>query len=166
MTTLTTAHHSTSETASSTPTTDRPAHVVRLIGRAVVAAGLVMSFAGAATWITVRSQLADERIVVADDADRFGGDKVDGPLTAYSQAQIIEKHALESSDGKTYAELGREDPTRQTMMTASFLRASLFTSVVSFGVAAMAFGLGLVVALLGVALIYVARGLAPPGHAS
>jgi hypothetical protein len=34
---------------------------------------------------------------VADDAARFGGEKVDGPLTAYYQADIIEHHALESS---------------------------------------------------------------------
>jgi hypothetical protein len=38
-------------------------------------------------------------------------------------------------------------------MTASFLRASLFTSVVSFGVAAMAAGIGLVLILIGAALI-------------
>jgi hypothetical protein len=31
---------------------------------------------------------------------------------------------------------------RATMMNASFLRASLFTSVVSFGVAAFAMGMG------------------------
>jgi hypothetical protein len=37
-------------------------------------------------------------------------------------------------------------------MTASFLRASLFTSVVSFGVAAFAFGVGIVLILVGWAL--------------
>jgi hypothetical protein len=140
----------------------RPARAVRLIGRVVLAAGIVMSGAGAATWFTVQGQLADERITVAEDADHFAGDKVDGPLTAYSQAQIIEKHALTASKGKTYAELDREDPVRATVMNGSFLRASLFTSVVSFGVAAMAFGLGLVIALLGIALLAVARTLTPP----
>ena len=37
-------------------------------------------------------------------------------------------------------------------MTASFLRASLFTSVVSFGIAAMAMGLGVLFILVGIAL--------------
>jgi hypothetical protein len=37
-------------------------------------------------------------------------------------------------------------------MTASFLRASLFTSVVSYGATAMAVGLGVVFILIGVAL--------------
>ncbi len=44
-------------------------------------------------------------------------------LSAYSEAQTIEKHALEASGGQTYAELPREDERRQTVMTASFLRA-------------------------------------------
>jgi hypothetical protein len=144
----------------------RPAKSIRLIGRIVLVAGLVMSGAGVATWATVQSQLADEKITVAEDADWFAGDKVDGPFTAYSQAQIIEKHALESSKGKTYAELDREDPARATVMNGSFLRASLFTSVVSFGVAAMAFGLGLIIALLGWALIKVGKGLTPEKSAS
>ena len=41
-------------------------------------------------------------------------------------------------------------------MTAAFLQASLFTSVVAFGVAAMAAGLGVVFVLIGVALRSVA----------
>ncbi|MCW2680873.1 MAG: aromatic ring-opening dioxygenase LigA, partial [Frankiales bacterium] len=83
---------------------------------------------------------------------RFAGEPVDGPLTAYYEADIIEHHALASSKGKTYAELDREDPVRATVMNGSFLRASLFTSVVSFGVAAMAMGLGLIFVLIGFAL--------------
>jgi hypothetical protein len=37
-------------------------------------------------------------------------------------------------------------------MDSAFLQASLFTSVVAFGVAAMAFVLGIVLALIGFAL--------------
>jgi hypothetical protein len=107
--------------------------------------------------LTVQGNLADERITVSDDSPRFAGDKVDGPFTAFQEAQMIEKHYLESTGGKTYAELDREDPVRQTAMTASFLRASLFTSVVSFGVAAMAFGLGLVLLIAGYGLYSLAR---------
>jgi hypothetical protein len=42
-------------------------------------------------------------------------------------------------------------------MNGSFLRASLFTSVVSFGIAAMAMGLGLVFVLVGLALRLLSR---------
>jgi hypothetical protein len=132
---------------------------LRLIGALVMAAGVLFSLAGAGTWLMVSNALGDERITVAEDAARFAGEKVDGPLTAYYQADIIEKHALEGSGGKTYAELDREDPARATVMNGSFLRASLFTSVVSFGVAAMAMGLGLVLILLGFAV----RSLASDG---
>ena len=126
--------------------------LVRLVAIFTLIAGAVMIVSGAATWMTVQSSLADERITVSDDSPRFAGDAVDGPLTAFQEAQMIEKHYLESTEGKTYAELDREDPLRETAMNASFLRASLFTSVVSFGVAAMATGLGLVLVLLGLAL--------------
>ncbi|HSK26058.1 MAG TPA: hypothetical protein VK894_04030 [Jiangellales bacterium] len=129
----------------------------RLLAVLVIAAGAVMIVAGAATWFLVQDSLADERITVSEDAPRFAGDAVDGPLTAYQEAEMIEQHYLESTEGKTYAELDREDPLRQTAMTASFLRASLFTSVVAFGVAAMAVGLGIVLVLIGVALHSLAR---------
>ena len=43
------------------------------------------------------------------------------------------------------------------LMTASFLQASLFTSVVAFGVSAMAFVLGLVLALIGRVMMQVSR---------
>jgi hypothetical protein len=107
----------------------------------------------------VTDQLSDEKIVVSDDADNFAGDDVDGPFTAYAEAEVINDHALEESDGQTYAQLDREDPRRDTVMTASFLRASLFTSVVAFGVAAFAFGIGLLMVLVGWALLSVDRTL-------
>ena len=75
-----------------------------------------------------------------------------GPFTAYVQTDIIQHHALEASGGKTYAQLEQDDPVRQTMMTASFLRASLFTSVVSFGVSAFAMGVGVLSILFGWAI--------------
>ncbi|HWG93416.1 MAG TPA: hypothetical protein VNU66_04215 [Mycobacteriales bacterium] len=131
---------------------DRTSRTVRLLGTLVLAAGLLMSAAGATTWGLVQSSLAAENITVADDAARFAGEPVDGPLTAWYQADIIEHHALAASDGKTYAELDREDPRRAVVMNGSFLRASLFTSIVSFGVAAMAMGLGLVLAAVGYSL--------------
>jgi hypothetical protein len=132
---------------------------IRVLAILVMTAGAVMVVAGVGTWFLVQSQLSDERITVSDDAAHFAGDPVDGPLTAYSQAETIEKHATEASGGKTYAELAPDDPTRSTVMTASFLRASLFTSVVSFGVAAMASGLGIVLLLIGWALLSLAAGV-------
>ena len=135
----------------STTSTTRTARV-RLAGLLAVIAGLVLVVAGATTWGMVRSQLVAENITVAEDAAMFGGEQVAGPLTAYFQADIINHHALDISGGKTYAELDREDPVRATMMNASFLRSSLFTSVIAFGVAAFAAGMGVLFILTGWAL--------------
>ena len=44
-------------------------------------------------------------------------------------------------------------------MTASFLRASLFTSVLAFGVAALVVGVGVLFILVGVALLAIDKRL-------
>jgi hypothetical protein len=126
---------------------------VLVLAIAVILAGVVLIATGIFTWFNVSNHLADAKITVSSDANHFAGDPVDGPLTAYEEAAVINRHALEATGGLTYAELDREDPLRQTAMTASFLRASLFTSVVAFGVAAMAGGVGVVLILIGAALI-------------
>lgn len=141
-------HHD-SESVDGAARTNR---LITFLGTLVLVAGVILGLAGAGTWALVQTSLADERITVSEDAERFGGQLVNGPLTAYYQADIIEKHALEGSGGKTYSELDREDPARASVMNGSFLRASLFTSVVSFGVAAMAMGLGVIFVLVGFAL--------------
>lgn len=115
-------------------------------------AGAVLLIGGATTWIKVSSELSQEKITVTDDAPCAQGQTVSGPLSAYCMAEIIRKHALDATGGKTYAELDREDPLRATAQNASFLRASLFTSVVSFGVAAFAAGMGLLMILIGLAV--------------
>ncbi len=125
---------------------------VKISGWIVAVVGAIMLVGGASTWVLVQNQLSAENITVAEDASFLAGNDVNGPFSAYAQADIINHHALEASGGKTYAELDREDPVRQTVMNGSFLRASLFTSVLAFGVSAMAMGLGFVQILLGVSM--------------
>lgn len=129
----------------------------KLASIVAVVVGLLMVVAGGVTWVVVSQTLADQKITVAEDADCMAGATVNGPYAAYCQAQVINKHTLESTGGKTYAELDREDPLREVAMTSSFLQASLFTSVVAFGVAAMAVGVGLVLTLIGFGMRDVAR---------
>ncbi len=141
----------------------------KIVGIVSLVAGIIMIVAGAVTYGMVSQQLAAENITVPDDAAFLAGDQVDGPFSAYSQADIINKHALGASEGKTYAELGalsgeaeaagdeelaaKYSDARGTVMTASFLRASLFTSVLAFGVSAMVIGLGVMFGLVGWALM-------------
>jgi hypothetical protein len=114
--------------------------------------GILLIVGGTTTWIVVSRTLADQRITVADDASCLAGDEVDGPFSAYCEAQIIDAHALDSTDGLRYAELDREDPRRQVAQSAAFLQASLFTSVVAFGVAGMAILIGLLFVMIGLGI--------------
>ena len=59
-----------------------------------------------------------------------------------------------------HAGLARDDPNRPVAADSAFLQASLFTSVVAFGVAAMATVIGILLILLGIAL----RRLTPRGQ--
>ena len=126
--------------------------------------------------------------VTPENPGRLAGKPVAGPFTAYAQAAAIEYHALDGAGGRTYAQLGddakalkaklaasglsKEDiaknpdvtalaDTRTSAMNGSFLRASLFTSVVSFGVAALVIGLGVLFVLLGLALRQLATAAVP-----
>ena len=136
------------------------------VGIIVMVVGAIFAVAGVVTYFVVSNELANENITVSEDAKYFAGKDVTGPFTAYSEAETISKHALEATGGKTYAELDREDPLRDVAMQASFLRASLFTSVVAFGVAALAAVLGVVLVLIGWALLSLGRQTVVSGPAA
>jgi ABC-type sugar transport system permease subunit len=132
---------------------DHHSGTARWISIVIMVIGAIMVIAGAVTYGTVSSTLKDENITVAEDATCLAGQPVAGPFAAFCQAEIIAHHSLEATGGKTYAELGRDDPLRDVAMNGSFLRASLFTSVVAFGVAVMAIFIGIVFVLIGVAIL-------------
>ncbi len=120
--------------------------VIAIIG---IVLGAVFAVSGATTYILVQQKLSAENITVSEDSPRHAGKAVAGPFTAYQEAAMISVHALKATGGKTYAQLDREDPLRVVAMNGSFLRASLFTSVVSFGLAAFVTGVGLMFMLFG-----------------
>src|SRR3954468_3762352 len=124
----------------------------KLAALTAIVVGVIMAIAGVVTWVVVSTTLADQKITVSDDANCAAGDDVNGPISAYCQADIIDHHTKKITGGKTYAELAQDDPKRATAMDSAFLQASLFTSVVAFGVAAMAVVLGIVLTLIGFAL--------------
>ena len=110
-----------------------------------------MVLGGIGTWILVGTTLGNQKITTSDDAC-LPGRSVSGPFTAYCEAKVIEKHTLEASDGLHYAELERDDPRRESALTASFLQSSLFTSVVAFGLSAMAAAIGVLFVLIGLGI--------------
>ena len=113
--------------------------------------GVLLVIGGVSTWVVVADTLSDQQITTSDDAC-LPGRPVAGPFTAYCQAKVIEKHTLESTGGQYYAQLDREDPLREIALTSSFLQSSLFTSILAFGVAAMAVGMGLLFVLIGMGI--------------
>jgi hypothetical protein len=128
---------------------------------ASIVIGVLMIAGGIATWFVVSDTLSDQQITTSDDAC-LPGRSVAGPFTAYCEAKVIEEHALEATGGLYYAELDREDPLRATAAQAAFLQSSLFTSVVAFGVAAMAVAVGLLFVLIGLGIREVAQRTTEP----
>lgn len=134
--------------------------VRRVASIASIVLGSIMIVAGLGTFVMVTSELSDQNITTPDDAC-LAGRQVQGPFTAYCQAEIIDKHAREATGGLTYAELPQDDPRRATAMNASFLRASLYTSIVAYGVAAMAIAMGILFILIGLGMRDVQRRFEP-----
>lgn len=149
----------------------------------IIAGILMIVAGGATWVLVTTQLKAESIVVSAvtdENPGALAGKPVAGPFTAYAQANAINHHALEGANGRTYAEIGADakvlkaklaadglskeeiaaNPdvkaladTRDSTMNGSFLRASLFTSVISYGVSALVIGLGVVFGLLGFALI-------------
>jgi hypothetical protein len=123
-----------------------------ILGVVFVVAGGYTVFRGFDAKTLVKDELVAQKIVTPEDAS-IPNAVVDDPATAKSMAEIIDKHALEATGGKTYSELDRTDPTRATAFQASALRTSLYTSVMAFNVGDLVIGLGALIGFLGVAFI-------------
>ena len=137
----------------------------RFAGLLSFVAGVLMLVCGAFAWGVTSTQLASENITVANDAPAFAGSKVAGPLTAFYQADGRQQHTRAASNGLTYAELGVKvqeakdagdtdaaeqlQATRTMVETGNFVRTSLLTSVMAFGVSALVMGAGLLFSCLG-----------------
>jgi hypothetical protein len=131
------------------------------MARLITSAGALAACSGVLGWLTARSQLARERIVVPASARWLSGRTVNGPLTALAEAEAIRKTTLHVTGGRTYSELEEDDPTARIAMNASLLRSSLLTSVLAFGLAATEIGLGGVLMTIGAALTRLQRSGSP-----
>jgi hypothetical protein len=133
----------------------------------------------------IKAELVAQNITTPEDAS-MPNVRVDSAATAKSMAAIINTHALESSGGATYSEMGRfmskdgapegtsnatdavigadgkpvANALRNTAFQASALRTSLLTSVMAFGVTDLILGLGLLILALGLAVAGVGVALA------
>lgn len=123
-----------------------------VLGIAFIVGGLYMVSEGGEAKDEVRDALIAENIVTPEDAS-IPSVQVKDAATARAQADIIEEHYLKLTGGKTYAELDREDPNRQTAFTAANLRTSLNLAVMGFKVSDLVIGMGLFMAAIGATFV-------------
>ena len=100
----------------------------------------------------VHDQLAAEKIVTPEDAS-IPNTPVTNHVTAHSQADIIQTHMLEATGGKTYAELDREDPARETAFRAAALRSMLLSAALAFHTSELVIGIGIFIAGVGALML-------------
>jgi hypothetical protein len=164
-----------------------------VIGIVFAIAGLVTMGTGIYIRSFVGQQLASQNVTTPEDAS-IPNVQVNSVATALSMANIIQHHAAESSNGLSYAEMGRfavesGDPAgtsnadaalkdangapvpngaRNTQLTAAGLVTSLSLSAMAMGTSYGAMALGLAFALLGIVVAglgYALLGLITPAVA-
>src|SRR5262245_28383318 len=119
-----------------------------LFGIGLAAGGLFMIQQGRSAHDEVEDTLSSERIVTPEDAG-IPTSPVTGPEEAKAQADIIREHTLKITGGKTYAELDRNDPNRNTYLQSVTLRTALMESYLAFKVSDLVVGMGVIVVFLG-----------------
>jgi hypothetical protein len=164
--------------------------VVMVIGIVFLIAGVVAAGGGIYAQSFVVDQLAAQNITTPDDAS-IPNAPVNDIATALSMANIIQYHAASSSDGLTYAEMGRfavpdgnpagtnnaeeallndggspvANQARNTQLTAAGLVTSLSLSAMAIGVSYGVIALGIGFAILGIVITglgYALLGLITP----
>ena len=143
-----------------------PTAPLRRAGALAVAAGSLFTVAGVGAWCTITKQLRDEKITVPGNAPAFAGKRVQDPASAYVQALVIKGNAERGAGGRTFADISsalrgldpQSDEAKElhahsaSLSTAASLRTSLMTSVLAYGVSALAAGLGGLLMLMGTQL--------------
>jgi len=128
--------------------------------------------------IFISQQVAKENITTPDDAS-IPGILVQGPFTLKAQADIIRKHTLSMTGGKTFAEMPRQitkldsngsavvgedgkpvmvaNTTRDIWITATTLTTALNLGIISYAFSGLALVLGLLFVLIGIAFYALAK---------
>jgi hypothetical protein len=163
-----------------------------LAGGVLIVFGVVAIFMGISGFDTTRDAIKQENIVfgtaddpaVAEHAEQWAGEQVTTGDQARAFALIMREHALESSEGLTYAEMGRflsaenpDDPagtsdeeaalkdeqgnpvsnaSRNTWVTATALSTALNMSYMAERLAIFGIVVGVALLLTGIGLVILA----------
>lgn len=130
-------------------------------GRAIftIILGTLLALTGIIAWIYTAHQLSAQGINVPDNdygglMSAFSGRHVNNPLAAIAQAGVIDEHTMAATGGRTFAQIPASEEVRTTAQTSAFLQASLFTSVLAFGLSLLTLALGLLFIIIGSALYH------------
>lgn len=110
-----------------------------------IIAGVVLVLGGVWGICFTYQNIVQEKIVTPADAS-IPEQPVRGPFTLKAQADIIRHHTLQTTGGKTYAEMSRQDPTRELWVTATTL-----TTALNLGILTYVFS-GLIILLGGISI--------------
>ena len=130
------------------------------MGVSFIAGGAFMIVQGLAAKREVREALAAEQITTSAEAS-IPRTLVTSAETAKAQSEVISRHTLRETRGRTYAQLPRGDPLREYYMHAVTLRTALGLAIMGFKVSDLVVGLGAFMAAVGGALIMFAPALRP-----
>lgn len=143
-----------------------------------IIAGIILVVGGVWGLCFTYKNVEQENIVTSSDASRPGKD-VRGPLTLKSQADVIRKHTLGMTDGKTYAQMPRQiekvdengnivhdrdgkpimvtNEGRNVWITATSLTTALHLGIVTYIFSGLIVLFGLVSIWTGIVFCYLSR---------
>ncbi len=96
-----------------------------------IVAGIILVSGGIWGISFTYKNIAQEKIVTPADAS-ISKQPVRGPFTLKSQTDIIRTHVLKTTEGKTYAEMSREDANRNLWITATTLTTALHLGILTY----------------------------------
>jgi hypothetical protein len=169
-----------------------------LASAVLIGLGIAVIVVGVVGRSYVQDQVAMENIVGSDDMTPEGiepgiqeaglqdvsvpscsvaGEEVDTGKEAKCFADYMRIHTLESTGGKTYAEMPQDSPQREIWVTETALTTALYTSYFAENVALFAIIVGIVMLLVGIGFVvltvFMRRGTpggsgagSPPGAAA
>lgn len=108
-----------------------------------IVAGIILIVGGVWGICFTYRNIAQEHIVTPADAT-IPETPVRGPFTLKAQADIIRHHVLETTGGKTYAEMPREDANRPLWITATTLTTALNLGILTYVFSGLIILLGLI----------------------
>jgi hypothetical protein len=136
------------------------------LGIVLVVSGIYMVVSGMNTRSDVKDGVTNERLVVQDPnvlltypgARAPEGVEVPEVLIdtgdeALAQSEVIRTHVLETTGGLTYGEMDRDDPNRDTYLTALTLQSALRQAHIGFEITRLVIGIGALVIVLGAGTI-------------